>query len=79
MAFIQTILWDLANLVKNYHGNVVHQRTIAVRRILKGTSAVLLQSGLDEKWWSDSTECYRYLRNVQDLLAAGKNIVGKAI
>ena len=38
----------------------------------KGTSAVLLQSGLDEKWWSDSMECYCYLRNVQDLLADGK-------
>ena len=25
-----------------------------VRRIQKGTSAVLLQSGLDEKWWADS-------------------------
>ena len=35
-------------------------------------SAVLLQSGLDERWWSDSMECYCYLRNVQDLLADGK-------
>ena len=26
----------------------------AVRRIQEGTSAVLLQSGLDEKWWADS-------------------------
>ena len=30
----------------------------AVRRIKEGTSAVLLQSGLDEKWWADSMECY---------------------
>ena len=36
------------------------------------TSAVLLQSGLDEKWWADSVECYSCLRNVQDLLADGK-------
>ena len=35
-------------------------------------SAVLLQSGLDEKWWADSMECYCYLRNVQDLLAVWK-------
>ena len=35
-----------------------------VRRAEEGTSAVLLQSGLDERWWSDSMECYRYLRNV---------------
>ena len=44
----------------------------AVRRVKEATSAVFLQSGLDEKWWSDSTECCCYLRNVQDLLAAGK-------
>ena len=29
----------------------------AVRRVKEGTSAVLLQSGLDEKWWADSMEC----------------------
>ena len=26
----------------------------AVRRIKEGTSAVLLQAGLDEQWWADS-------------------------
>ena len=44
----------------------------AVRRVKEGTSAVLLQSGLDERWWSDSMECYCSRRNVQDLLADGK-------
>ena len=44
----------------------------AVRRVKEGTSAVLLQSGLDEKWWSDSKECYCYLRNDEDFLADGK-------
>ena len=44
----------------------------AVRRIKEGTSAELPQSGLDEKWWADSVECYCHLRNVQDLLADGK-------
>ena len=44
----------------------------AVRRIKEGTSALLLQSGLDEKWSADYKECYCYLRNVQDLLADGK-------
>ena len=29
----------------------------AVRRIKVGTSGVLLQSGLDEKWWADSVAC----------------------
>ena len=38
----------------------------------EGTSAVLLQSGLDENWWADSMECYTFLRNVQDLLSDGK-------
>ena len=38
--------------------NVIAERT--VRRVKKGTSAVLLQSGLDENWWADSMamECY---------------------
>ena len=40
----------------------------AVRRVKGGTSAVLLQSGLDEKWLADSMECFSYLRNVQDLV-----------
>ena len=30
----------------------------AVRRVKEGTSAVLLQSGLDENWWADSMECF---------------------
>ena len=44
----------------------------AVRRGKGGTSAVLLQSGLNESWWADSMECYTYLRNVTDLLSDGK-------
>ena len=42
----------------------------AVRRVKEGTSAALLQSGLDERWWSDSMECCFYLRSGRDLLAA---------
>ena len=51
--------WNLANPVKNYPGIIVRQHLTvqrqivllkkAVRRIKEGTSAVLLQSGLDEK------------------------------
>ena len=44
----------------------------AVHRVKEGTSAVLLQSGLNENWWGDSMECYIYLRNVTDLLSDGK-------
>ena len=43
-----------------------------VRRIQEGTSAVLLQSGLDEKWWADTMAGYCYLWNVQDLLSDEK-------
>ena len=45
---------------------------IAVRRIKEGTSAVLLQSGLDEKSWADSMACYCYLPNIQDLWSDGR-------
>ena len=44
----------------------------AVLRVKEGASAVLLQSELDDRWWSDSMECCCSLRNVQDLLADGK-------
>ena len=49
----------------------------AVRRVKEGTSAVLLQLGLDENWWADSMECYTYLRNVTDLLSDGKPPCGR--
>ena len=49
----------------------------AVRRVKEGTSAVLLQSGLEESWWADSMECYTYLRNVTDLLSDGKTPIWK--
>ena len=85
---MQTLLWNLANPVKNYHGinELQHQVDLrrmvllrVVRRVNEGTSAVLLQSGLDEKWWADSNEWKSYLRNVQDLLADGKTPSLKAI
>ena len=44
----------------------------AVRRVKEGTSAVLLQSGLDNEWWADSMGCYRHLRTIQELLSDGK-------
>ena len=43
-----------------------------MRRVKEGTSAVLLQSGLNDSWWADSLECYTFLRNVTDLLSDGK-------
>ena len=46
----------------------------AVRRVKKGTSAVLLRSGLDKEWWWSVT-CY--LRTVHDLLSDGKTPYGR--
>ena len=81
--FTLTIHWQLANPVKIYHGIIELRHLIDPRRMVllkeryaewEGTSAVLLQSGLDEKWWADSLECCCYLRNVQDFLADGKTL-----
>ena len=44
----------------------------AMCRVKEGTSAVFVQSGLNESLWADSMECYTYLRNVTDLLSDGK-------
>ena len=33
---------------------------------------MVLQSGLDDEWLADATECYCYLRNVTDLWSDGK-------
>ena len=80
-SFTLTIPWNSAKLVKISPGIIVRlhhtdQKKIgiaerAVRRVKEGTSAVLLQSGLNESWWADSMECYTYLRNVTDLLSDG--------
>ena len=43
----------------------------AVRRVKKNNSAFMLQSGLNERWWADSTERNNYLRNVTDFLFDG--------
>ena len=76
-SFTLTIPWSLAKPVKTFLGIIVRRHpTIqkqmgllkrAVRRNNEWTSAVLLQAGLDEKWWADSMECHCYLRNVLDL------------
>ena len=80
--FTQTTRWNLGKHVKvsswNHRTSTPHRSDTngiaerAVRRVKEGTSAVLLQSGLDERWWSDSMECYCCLRNIQDLLGEGK-------
>ena len=51
----------------------------AMRRIKEGTSAVLLQSGLDEKWWADSMECCCYLRHIQGFFVWWEDTLWKAV
>ena len=66
------------DLSRNHCTSTPHRSVIngiagrAVRRVKESTSAVLLQSGLNENWWADSMECYTYLRNVTALLSDGK-------
>ena len=81
-SFTLTIPWNSAKLVKIFPGIIVRRHHTDQKQmgLLKeqcaeckeGTSAVLLQSGLNENWWADSMECYTYLRNVTDLLSDGK-------
>ena len=81
-SFTLTIPRNLAKLVKIPPGIIARLHHIdlkqmgllreQVRRVKGGTSAVLLQSGLNESWWADSMECYTYLRNVTDLSSDGK-------
>ena len=47
----------------------------AVRKVKESTSAALLQSGLNEKWWADSVECHCYLRNVQGSSVCGEETI----
>ena len=42
------------------------------RRLKEGTSAVLVQSGLDEQCCADAMKWYWYLHNIQDLFRDGK-------
>ena len=81
-SFTLTILWNLAKPVNIFPGiiatstshrsetNGIAER--AVRRKKEGTSAVLLQSSLNESGWTDSMLYYTYLRNLTDLLSDGK-------
>ena len=43
----------------------------SVRRVEEGTSALLVQAGISEKWWREAVECFCYLRN--NSVADGKS------
>ena len=49
---------------KRPHTNGVAES--AVRKVLEGTRAVLLQSGLPHKWWAEAAKCFCCLRNTCD-------------
>ena len=66
----EDLSWNHCRSTLRSETNGIAER--AVRRVKEGTSAVLLQSGLNESWWAVSMECYTYLRNVTDLLSDGK-------
>ena len=80
-SFTLTIPSNLSSLARNYPGSTPHRSETdgigerAVHRIKEGTSAVLLQSVLDEKLWADSMECYSHLHHIQDLLSDGQTPV----
>ena len=83
-SFTLTITWNVAKPVKIFPGIIVRRHHTdrkqkgllkKVRRVKENTSAVLWQSGLDEKWWADSMECFSFLRNIQDLLSDEKTSI----
>ena len=62
-------------IIVRHHLTVQKQMGLLIERyagLKEGAAGVLLQSGLDEKWWADSMECCTYLRNIKDLLFRGK-------
>ena len=72
--YTQTTRWNLGKQSPNFNTSSIRDkwhRWKTRRRAKEGTSAVLLQSGLDEKWWAECNSC---MRNVQDLLADGKTL-----
>ena len=44
----------------------------AVHWVREGTSALLVQSDLSEKWWGEARECFCHLRKIQDKLGGRK-------
>ena len=79
--FLLTIHWNVVNIVKNYHGiieplHLIDQKQTELQNELydeKKKEHQPYYCSLDRmKWWSESMECYCYLRHVQDLLADGK-------
>ena len=43
-----------------------------MRTVKEGTSAALIQSGLDDAWWPQAMACYCFLKAVVDILDDNK-------
>ena len=79
------ISWNLATFVKVFLGIIVRQhhtdreqkgllREQCGRIVKQVTSALLLQSGLDEKSWADFMKCSFYLRTCKIFCLMGKHV-----
>ena len=71
------ILWNLANLVKNYNGIIAHQMVLLREQYVESKVERLLcfwNLAWMKKWWAESVDCCCFLRKVQDLLADEKTL-----
>lgn len=69
----QPISCDVATTYPHHTGpqsNGVAERV--VRRVLEGTPAVIMKSGLPRDWWSEAAHCYCLLRNANDKIEPEK-------
>ena len=81
-SFTLTIPWNLARLVKIFPGISVRRHHTDQKHmgLLEEQCAEQKKAPLlyccnqvwMKSWWSDSMECYTYLRSIQDLLSDGK-------
>ena len=69
----EDLSWNHCTSTHRSETNGIAER--AVRRVKEGTSAVLLQSGLNDSWWRDSMECYTCVRNVTDYYLMGTRLL----
>ena len=83
--FTLVIHWSSQKLAKIFFGITTKPHHVdpkqmgigergGVRSVKEGTSTLLAPSGWDEHWQGEASECYCYVRHIQDLLADGKTL-----